>query len=62
MFACPPHSCLDMDAEEMLSQSSKGRRKLVTFCHMFAEEMSSQFGYGRDVDASGGVGWTNKAS
>ena len=57
-----PHSGLDMDSQDMLSQSSKGRRQLVTFCHMLAEEMPSQFGDGLDVDAFGGIGCTDEAS
>ncbi len=45
------HSGLDMGSRDMLSQSSNGRRQLVTFCHMLVEKMSSQFGDGIDVDA-----------
>ena len=41
------HYGLYVYSQDMLSQSSKGRRELVTFWHMLAEEseeMSSQFG------------------
>src|SRR6218665_2731249 len=44
---------LDMDSQNMLSQGSKGKRQLVTFCHMLAEEIPSQFRDGIDVDAFG---------
>jgi len=37
----------------MLFQSSKDRRQLVTFCHILAEKMTSQFGDDIDVDAFG---------
>src|SRR6218665_24490 len=53
---------LDMDSQDMLSQDSKGKRQLVTFCHMLAEEIPSQFRDGIDADAFGGVGCTDKAS
>src|SRR6218665_1079099 len=53
---------LDMDSQDMLSQGSKGKRQLVTFCNMLAEEIPSQFRDGIDVDAFGGVGCTDKAS
>src|SRR6218665_3221903 len=44
-----------MDSQDMLSQGSKGRRQLVTFCHMLAEKTPPQFRDGIDADAVGGV-------
>src|SRR6218665_3095275 len=52
---------LDMGSQNMLSQGSKGKRQLVTFSHMLAEGIPSQFRDGIDVDAFGGVGCTDKA-
>jgi len=51
-----------MGSQDMLSQISKDRRQLVTFCHMLAEKMTSQFGDDIDVNALWGVGCTDKAS
>src|SRR6218665_1643335 len=44
---------LNMDSQGMLSQGSKSKRQLVTFCHMLAEEILSQFRDGIDADAFG---------
>src|SRR6218665_2423897 len=44
---------LDMVSQDMLSQGSKGKRQLVTFCHMIAEEIPLQFKDGIDADAFG---------
>src|SRR6218665_2489000 len=54
--------CLHMDSQDMLSQGSKSKRQLVTFCHMLAEEIPLQFRDVIDADAFGGAGCTNKAS
>ncbi|XP_068234311.1 uncharacterized protein [Palaemon carinicauda] len=44
-----PHSGLHMEFQDLLFQSSKGGRYLVTFCHMIADEIS-QFRDGLNVD------------
>src|SRR6218665_1107628 len=48
---------LDMYSQDMLSQGLKGKRQLVTFCHMLAQEIPSQFrdDIHVDADAFGGV-------
>ncbi|CAM4633287.1 unnamed protein product [Leuciscus chuanchicus] len=49
------YSCLDMDSQDVLLQSSKCRRELATFCPMFAEEMPSQLRDCLDVDPHGAL-------
>jgi len=53
------HSRLDMDSQDMCLRAPRVGGSLP-LCHMLAEEMPSQFGYGLDVDAFGGIGCTVK--